>query len=137
MSFVSLLTGRLHDRRERPLLMMGLALSVSGIFMAASGLARGEYDFLLFRLLHTTGDSIFNLITLVVAAMIFPRHRSGGAFAFVLTINTASYFKLQVSSTHTKEKSCTLLTADKRRRAGPAMCCGETGRPIGQRTIPV
>jgi MFS family permease len=89
---ITLWTGRQHDRSERPLLMMGTALIVSGLFMAASGSAHTAYDFLLYRLLHTLGDSVFQLLTLVVAAMIFPRRRVGGAFAFALTVNTASYF---------------------------------------------
>jgi MFS family permease len=92
MTVTTLWTGRLHDQEERPLLMMGLALILSGAFMAASGSARGALDFLIYRLLHTAGDSVFQLLTLVVAAMIFPKRRVGGAFAFGLTINTASYF---------------------------------------------
>lgn len=92
MVFITLWTGHAHDREERPILMMGLALILSGVFMAASGSARGALDFLVYRLLHTAGDSVFQLLTLVVAAMIFPKRRAGGAFAFALTINTASYF---------------------------------------------
>jgi len=92
MTLTTIWTGRMHDQEERPLLMMGLALILSGAFMAASGSARGALDFLAYRLLHTAGDSVFLLLTLVVAAMIFPKRRVGGAFAFGLTINTASYF---------------------------------------------
>ena len=92
MVMVTIWTGRLHDRGERPLLMMGAALIVSGVFMGASGSAKGAMDFLIYRILHTAGDSVINLLVLVVASIIFPRHRAGGAFAFILTINTASYF---------------------------------------------
>jgi len=92
MGIVTLATGRLHDRQEKPLRMMGAALVLSGAFMAASGAAVSAWDFLVYRIGHTGGDSILNLLTLVVASMIFPRHRSGGAFAFVLTVNTAAYF---------------------------------------------
>lgn len=92
MAIITAFTGRMHDQRERPLFMMGFALVLSGVFMAASGSAAGAMDFLIFRVLHTAGDSIVNLLVLVVASMIFPRRRSGGAFAFALTVNTASYF---------------------------------------------
>lgn len=92
MGIVTIATGGLHDRQEKPLRMMGAALILSGAYMAASGRAVGAWDFLAYRVGHTGGDSILNLLTLVVASMIFPRHRSGGAFAFILTVNTAAYF---------------------------------------------
>ncbi len=92
MGIVTIATGGLHDRQEKPLRMMGAALVLSGAFMAASGRAVCAWDFLVYRVGHTGGDSILNLLTLVVASMIFPRHRAGGAFAFVLTVNTAAYF---------------------------------------------
>jgi MFS family permease len=91
MGLISVWAGRRHDRAERPLLMIGLALLISGAFMAASGSARGPLDFLAYRILHTTGDAVFNLLIMVLAAQIFPKHRVGGAYAFALTINTASY----------------------------------------------
>jgi MFS family permease len=91
MALITLWTGRRHDQAERPLLMMGLALIVSGAFMAASGSASGAVDFLAYRLLHTLGDAVFILLIMVVAAAIFPKHRVGGAYAFALTVNTASY----------------------------------------------
>jgi len=92
MSIITLATGRMHDKRERPLIMMAFGLILSGTFMAASGSAGGALDFLLYRVLHTAGDSVLSLLILVAASMIFPRRRSGGAFAFALTVNTASYF---------------------------------------------
>lgn len=92
MSLITYWTGESHDRQERPLLMMGMALIFSGVFMAASGSARGAGDFLFYRLVHTGGDAVISLLTLVAASMIFPRRRMGGAFAFALTVNTASYF---------------------------------------------
>jgi MFS family permease len=92
MCVITAWTGQRHDREERPLLMIGAALILSGAFMAASGSARGPYDFLVYRVLHTAGDSVFNLLTLVVASIIFSKRRVGGAFAFALTINTASFF---------------------------------------------
>jgi MFS family permease len=91
MALISVWAGGRHDRAERPLLMIGLALLISGVFMAASGAANGPLDFLAYRLLHTTGDAVFILLIMVLAAQIFPKHRVGGAYAFALTINTASY----------------------------------------------
>jgi len=73
-------------------LWMGVALVMSGVFMVASGSASGVWDFAVYRIFHTAGDSVFNLLTLVVASIIFPRRRAGGAFAFALTVNTASFF---------------------------------------------
>lgn len=92
MSVSSVISGRIYDREKRPLLMIGFALLLSGVFMAASGSARGACDFLIYRILHTAGDSVLSVIPLVLAAAIFPRHRAGGAYAFALTVNTAAYF---------------------------------------------
>jgi MFS family permease len=92
MAFLSFIIGWLHDRRQRPILMLATALILSGVFMAASGSATGMADFLIFRIFHTVGDAIFNLILLVLASLIFPKRRAGGAFALALTVNTASYF---------------------------------------------
>jgi len=92
MCIVTFWTGSRHDKVERPVIMMGAGLILSGIFMAASGAATGVWDFFIYRALHTAGDSITNLLTLVIASLIFARHRFGGAFAFALTVNTSSYF---------------------------------------------
>ena len=92
MALVSGVFGRISDRARRPVLMTGVALIVSGVFMAASGSATGAADFLLFRILHTTGDAVWSLFSLVLASLIFPKKRTGGAFAFALTVNTAAYF---------------------------------------------
>jgi len=93
MCLTTLAVGRFHDRAgKQPLVWMGVGLIVSGVFMAASGSAQGAGDFLVYRIFHTGGDAVFILLTLVVATIIFPKKRAGGAFAFALTINTASYF---------------------------------------------
>jgi MFS family permease len=93
MCAITVWTGNRHDRvGGQPVLWMGIALVISGGFMAASGSAAGVWDFAIYRVLHTAGDSVFNLLILVVASIIFPRRRAGGAFAFALTVNTASFF---------------------------------------------
>jgi MFS family permease len=93
MCAITVWTGNRHDRvGGQPVLWMGLALVISGGFMAASGSAAGVWDFTVYRVLHTAGDSVFNLLILVVASLIFPRRRAGGAFAFALTVRTASIF---------------------------------------------
>jgi MFS family permease len=92
MAIVTAWSGRLCDREQRPVLMCAIALLVSGAFMAASGSARSGAEFLFYRVLHTTGDAVFSLLILVLAASIFPRRRAGGAFAFAITVNTTSYF---------------------------------------------
>jgi MFS family permease len=93
MCAITVWTGARHDRAgAQPVLWMGVALVISGAFMAASGSAAGVWDFTVYRVFHTAGDSVFGLLTLVVASIIFPRRRAGGAFAFALTVNTASFF---------------------------------------------
>jgi MFS family permease len=92
MAAISILAGRLHDRFSRPLVTLGLAMIISGIFMAASGHAKGFHEFIIIRFLHTFGDSFSTVLITVVAATIFPVRRIGGTYAFVLTVNTASYF---------------------------------------------
>lgn len=92
MALVSAVSGRLSERLRRPVLATGAGLVLSGIFMAASGSAVGAADFLLYRILHTAGDSVWSLFSLMLASMIFPRKRAGGAFAFAITVNTAAYF---------------------------------------------
>jgi MFS family permease len=92
MAAITLFAGRLHDRLSRPLIMLGTAMIISGIFQAASAHAHDFLEFLTLRLAHTFGDSFSTLIIPVVAATIFPTRRIGGTYAFILTVNTASYF---------------------------------------------
>ncbi len=92
MTAITLFAGRLHDRLSRPLIMLGIAMVISGIFQAASGHAHEFMDFLALRLAHTFGDSFSTLLIPVVAATTFSRRRIGGTYAFILTVNTASYF---------------------------------------------
>lgn len=92
MALVTLLAGKMHDRLSKPVIMLGVSMIISGIFQAASGYADGFNQFVAIRFLHTFGDSFSTLLVPVVAATIFPGHRIGGTYAFILAVNTSSYF---------------------------------------------
>ncbi len=92
MSIVTYLVGELNDRIKKQVLLCGIALVISGIFQAASGYAHGFNDFLILRILHTTGDSTFFLLIYVMASLAFTRKRAGGSWALIAMVRNAGIF---------------------------------------------
>ncbi len=92
MAVVTYLVGRLNDRIKQQVLLAGLALILSGIFQSLSGYAQNFSQFLVIRILHTTGDSAFFLLIYVIASLAFSKKRAGGNWALILMIRHASIF---------------------------------------------
>ena len=87
---VTLLAGRVYDRIERPVIILGLALLWSSIFQALTPSAWSFASVVGIRLLHTTGDSFFDVTSLVLVSLVFPAKRVGGNWGFVFAISTAA-----------------------------------------------
>ncbi len=92
MAIVSWLSGKVQDRTMKPVLWAGVALIISGVFQAISAYAHGFFDFLLYRMAHTSGDSFSAVLMLVIASLIFSKKRTGGSWAVVVMFRNLSYF---------------------------------------------